>query len=55
MVIIMIDIIVIMILLILVGTASYYIWKEKKKGNKCIGCPSGGCSTCKEHHDTAVK
>lgn len=31
------------ILLILVGMAVRYIWKEKKKGSRCIGCSSSGC------------
>ncbi len=35
------------IILAIVGGASFYIWREKKKGRKCIGCPaSGSCSKC---------
>lgn len=55
------NLIVIGILLILVGIAVIYIWKEKKKGTRCIGCPSAGCcsgrgcnnteSHCKCHVD----
>lgn len=41
------DIIVIGILLVLVGTALFYIRREKKRGAKCIGCPSAGCCTSK--------
>ena len=41
------DFIVLGILLILVICASVYIWKEKKKGRKCIGCPSAGCCSKK--------
>ena len=38
------NLIVIGILLVLVGAAVLYIWKEKKKGTICIGCPAaGGC------------
>lgn len=37
------NLIVIGILLIFVGMAVSYIWKEKKKGRRCIGCPSAGC------------
>lgn len=44
----MIDLIVIGILVILVGIAVFYILKEKKKGQKCIGCPSSGCCTRKK-------
>ncbi|MDO4976615.1 MAG: FeoB-associated Cys-rich membrane protein [Eubacteriales bacterium] len=43
----MADIIVGVILIVVVGSACYYIWKEKKKGRKCIGCPSSGsCPKC---------
>ncbi len=40
----MTDIIIGLILLVLVGGASFYIVREKKKGRKCIGCPYSG--TC---------
>ena len=39
------DLIVIAILLLLAGEISLYIYRQKKKGNKCIGCPYGkNCS-----------
>ena len=38
------NIIILLIIIALVGSAIFYIVKEKKKGNKCIGCPSAG--TC---------
>ena len=41
----MINIIVVAILLLVVGSASFYIWKEKRKG-KCVGCPYSGCGSC---------
>ena len=31
--------IVILIVAVIVGLASRYIYKEKKRGVKCIGCP----------------
>ena len=40
----MADIIILASLLIVVGLAIAYIVKEKKRGVKCIGCPSAG--TC---------
>lgn len=42
------NLIISIILVALVGAAVLYIYKEKKKGKKCIGCPYGGsCSgTC---------
>ncbi|MBE5924397.1 MAG: FeoB-associated Cys-rich membrane protein [Lachnospiraceae bacterium] len=36
------DIIVTLILVVIVGSAIYYIYKEKKKGRRCIGCPMAG-------------
>ena len=59
------DMIIIAILLILVSGIVWYLWKEKKQGAKCIGCPYakqcsqkaiGGCSgqtaapTQNKHH-----
>lgn len=39
------NVIVAGILVCLVGAAIFYLWKEKKNGRKCIGCPAaGGCS-----------
>jgi len=49
------DIIAIAVVLILVGGAAAYIIRAKKRGEKCIGCPSskscsgsckGNCSGC---------
>ena len=41
----MADLIVLGIVLLLVFAASLYIYKQKKKGVKCIGCSSAGaCS-----------
>ena len=39
------DFIIIAIIGILLGAAIFYIYKSKKSGAKCIGCPNGGnCS-----------
>ena len=59
----MTDLIVILIIAAIVGGAGLYIYKAKKKGVKCIGCPSGkdcgrqvssgcggACSTCSGCH-----
>lgn len=40
----MLDFIILLIVLLCVGAAIAYIIKEKKRGTKCIGCPSAG--TC---------
>ena len=48
------DIVILVVLAILLGGALLYIRKEKKRGVRCIGCPSAGaCSKqknggCKE-------
>lgn len=57
----MVDLIVIVVLLLIVGAAGLYIWKAKKKGVKCIGCPAAAqcsgkcsgeaCSSCSCHVD----
>lgn len=45
------NLIVMLVVAIIVGCAAGYIYKSKKQGVKCIGCPSGGkcsgnCSCC---------
>ena len=47
----MVNLIVAGILVCLVGAAIFYLWKAKKNGRKCIGCPAaGGCphSGCRD-------
>jgi len=45
----MTDFIVIAILAVVVGFAARYVYKAKKNGAKCIGCPAGGsCCTCEK-------
>ncbi len=42
--------IIIGIIVVIVALALLYIYRSKKKGNKCIGCPYGkvcGNRTCK--------
>lgn len=38
----MADFIIILVLLAIVGGAGAYVYKAKKSGKKCIGCPDGG-------------
>ena len=45
------DYIVIAVIALIVLLAGYSIYKAKKSGKKCIGCPDGGscsghCSSC---------
>ncbi len=47
----MTDFIIIAIVGCIVGLAGGYVYREKKKGRKCIGCPhsgscSGSCGSC---------
>ena len=40
------DIIIVAVILVIVLLAGGYIYKAKKSGKKCIGCPdSGSCSS----------
>ena len=46
--------IIIAVVAIIVGLASLYVYKAKKSGKKCIGCPDSGscgkehCSCCED-------
>ncbi len=41
------NVIIILVIALIVGLAGFYIYKSKKKGQKCIGCPySKECKTC---------
>lgn len=42
------DIIVIGMIVLILGAAAWYIISQKKKGAKCIGCPSS--KTCGSQH-----
>ena len=41
----MIDLILVAALALIVGAAGWYVYRAKKRGTKCIGCPAAGsCS-----------
>ena len=41
----MVNLIAFAVIGVIVGLAVGYIYKEKKRGTKCVGCPSAGaCS-----------
>lgn len=40
----MTNVIIIAVVALIVAAAGRYIYKAKKSGAKCIGCPSGGCN-----------
>mgnify|MGYP005793510377 FL=1 len=49
----MIDYIVIGILVVIIAAAAFYVYKAKKSGKKCIGCPDGcscGSKKADQHH-----
>ena len=50
----MVDFIIAVIVLSIVGGAAFYIYRAKKSGTKCIGCPDsktcgGNCRSCGGH------
>ncbi|MCR5420385.1 MAG: FeoB-associated Cys-rich membrane protein [Lachnospiraceae bacterium] len=53
----MANVIAVVIIVCIVGAALYYIYKEKKKGTRCIGCPmAGNCSKAMAHKkDSSTK
>lgn len=45
------NIVIIVLLALIIGSALIYVLKQRKKGVKCIGCPngencSGDCCNC---------
>ena len=41
-----VDVIIIAVIAAIVGFAGWYVYKSRKSGKKCIGCPNGGsCSS----------
>ena len=41
----MTDFVIIAIVLLIVAGAGLYVYRAKKRGQKCVGCPDGGsCS-----------
>ena len=55
------DFIAIAIIVVIIGLAALYIYKAKKNGKKCIGCPDSGscgsqsCHCCEGHAHEAEK
>ena len=51
----MVNLIAIAVIALIVGGAAGYIYKVKKRGVRCVGCPDGGtcggnCSGCSGCH-----
>ena len=39
------DLLLVIIIALILGLVIFYLWRAKKKGIKCVGCPdSGSCS-----------
>ena len=37
------NVIIIALIGVIICAAARYVYKSKKSGKKCIGCPDGGC------------
>lgn len=53
----MVDLVVLMVVLLIIGSAVAYIVKEKKRGVRCVGCSMSGqcagkCSSMAGSSDT---
>ncbi len=44
----MTDYIIIAIVAVIIALAAFYVYKAKKSGKKCIGCPDGCSCSSKE-------
>ncbi len=40
------NIILIAVIVIILASAAFYVYKAKKSGKKCIGCPDSGHGGC---------
>ena len=53
----MVDFIVAVVLLLIIGAIVYYLYRAKKRGETCIGCPYAkqcGSGTCGGHGHAAA-
>ena len=48
----MANIIIIAVIALIFGGAVFYIYKAKKSGKRCIGCPDGGTCGSKNNTDS---
>ncbi len=42
----MTDVLVGLVIVAVLALAGYAVYRSKKSGRKCIGCPEGGCESC---------
>ena len=48
-----VDYLILAVILGILGLAGWYVYRAKKSGQKCIGCPNGGkcsgnCACCEK-------
>lgn len=47
----MVDLIALAVIAAVIGLAAGYVYKAKKRGVRCVGCPNGGnCGSCPGCH-----
>ena len=54
----MVDFIVAVVLLLIIGAIVYYLYRAKKRGETCIGCPYAkqcGSGSCGGHSRSTLK
>ncbi len=44
------NVLIVLIILAIVGGVAWYLYKSKKRGDACIGCPY--CKQCNGHCDS---
>lgn len=44
----MTDFLVGLVIVAVLALAGYAVYRSKKSGRKCIGCPEGGCENCNQ-------
>lgn len=47
----MVDAVIVAVIVVIIGLAAFYVYRAKKSGKKCIGCPDGAscdgkCGSC---------
>ncbi len=45
----MANLVIILVLVVILGLAGLYVYKAKKSGKKCIGCPYGSSCAAKQN------
>ncbi|MBE6777985.1 MAG: FeoB-associated Cys-rich membrane protein [Ruminococcaceae bacterium] len=48
----MTDVLLVVLVLLILGLAGWYVIRAKRQGRRCIGCPEKGCDGCCCHQDS---